>query len=111
MGLLQNGATLAYSDDFRRVAAAAGAYVGSQVLAESADVPEHGIRGFFARQVLTNPEAYEGHFAWVCAVDPDIAGLGPSLTERHETAAVNRLTDMWTWLANFFYGAEWEARK
>lgn len=108
MGLLNDGATLAYDPAFRRIAAAAGAYVASVVLAEDESTPRHDLRRYFATQVIRNPEGFEGHFAWVCAVDPEIAGLGTTVSSAHEGAVVTRLTNLWTWLAEFYYGYSFE---
>lgn len=108
MGLLNDGATLAYDSAFRRIAAAAGAYVASEVLVEDASTPRHDLRRYFATQVIRDPEGFEKHFAWVCAVDPDIAGLGAAVGNSHESAVVLRLRNLWTWLAEFYYGASFE---
>lgn len=104
MGLLADGATLAYDQSFRRICAAAGAYVASEVLQEADTTPRHDLRHFFASQVIRDPEGFERHFAWVCAVDPDIAALGTTVTSAHEGAVMLRIQNLWTWLAAFYYG-------
>lgn len=105
MGILHDGATLAYMPEFRQVAAAAGVYIATEVLAEDASTPQHELRRFFAHQVILNPEAYEGHFGWLCAVDPAIAGLGSTLTGAHEGAVLQKVQAYWTFLAEFYHGS------
>lgn len=104
MGILKDGADLAYSRDFRRVTAAAAAFVAFEVMRESEATSNHDVRQFMARQVLLNPESYEGYFSWLCAVAVPIASEGPVLTEAHEAMILERIENLWTHAARFWYG-------
>ena len=106
MGALRDGASLAYDPEFRRVCAAGAAYVASEVLNEPESTSDHAVRDFLARQVIRNPEGFERHFAWICAVSSAIYTLGPELTDQHETAIIQRITALWTFVAKFYYGGQ-----